>query len=239
MPAHAGPSHLAEASSPSDSISGHLQGRPQQHKLSADQQLPDDSQAATARQVADLEQGPLEWLIAGEPELDATTRAQPAQEQPGLDGATLSKARPRTAAVLRMHTGGTASKVPDHAEHHPLLRLPVRDGPEQAISRELKAGRALSWPTIDVSIPLRCLLHNWAFFTVLQPIYELASAHCLYPSSLSTTSLCGITDQCHQDKGCSSNSSLSNMQNTAANCSMNFTVSVSSQHKTNLLTIAV
>ena len=117
VPAPARASHLAEALGPSVSISGPFKGRPQQHKGSADQHLADDSRAAALRQVADLEQGPLEWLSMGEPDLEASTYAQPAQEQPGLDRATFDKARPHIAAVLRAHPGGTASKVPDHAEH--------------------------------------------------------------------------------------------------------------------------
>ena len=213
MPAYAGPSHLAEASSPSDSINGHLRGWPQQHKISADQQLSDDSQAGTARQAADLEQGPLEWLSVGEPELYVTSHAQPAQEQPGLDESTFSKPRPYTAAVLRIRSGGAASKVPDHAEHHQLLSLPVRTGPGRAISRELKAGRALSWPNIDVSILLRCLLYKWAVFSFLQ---RTAFTH----HQCQAKSLCGIIDQCHQDQGCSSKSSVSivcrTQQQTAA-----------------------
>ena len=178
VPAHAGPSHFAEASSPSDSISGHLKGWPQQHKISADQQSSDDSQAGTARQVADLQQEPLEWLSEGEPELYAISHAQPAQEQPRLDKATFSKPRPHTAAVLRAHPAGAASKVPDHAEHHQLLRLPVRIGPGQAISRELKAQRALSWPTIDASIVLPRLLHNMSM------LCHPGSSSCACPSAL-------------------------------------------------------
>ena len=192
VPALPGPSHLAEASSPSDSISGYFQGRPQQHTVSADKRLADDSHAATARQVPDLEQGPLEWLGMREPEMDAAIDAQPAQEQPGLDEATFSKARPHTAAVLRAHPGGTASKVPDHAEHHQLLRLPIRNGPGQAISSELQAQRALSWPNTDVSTLLPCLLHTWACVKVLHHILELASARCLYSLLVSITFSCGI-----------------------------------------------
>ena len=178
VPAHARPSHFAEAFSPSDSISGHLKGWPQQHQISADQQLSDDSQAATARPVADLQQEPLEWLSEGEPELYAISHAQPAQEQPGHDKATFGKPRPHTAAVLRAHPAGAASKVPDHAGHHQLLRLPVRVGPGQDISRELQAQRALSWPTIDVSIILPCLLHNMSM------LCHPTSSSCACPSAL-------------------------------------------------------
>ena len=90
----------------------------------------------------------------------------------------LASPAPPTAAVLRAHPAGAASKVPDHAEHHQLLRLPVRIGPGQAISRELKAQRALSWPTIDASIVLPRLLHNMSM------LCHPGSSSCACPSAL-------------------------------------------------------
>ena len=155
MPLPAGLSRLAGVDSPSDSISVPFKVEPQQPKVSADQQLAVGSPAALAQvpqvfQVANLEKEFLEGLSVVVQELDATTHAQTAQDQPGLDsgGASFSKARPHLAAISWAHPGGAASKVPDQKEHHQPLRPPLRGGPEQAISRELRAGKDLSWLTL-------------------------------------------------------------------------------------------